>query len=74
VSLIDVLPWATTVMGASIMYLAGRSRTRQLAWALGILNQVVWISYAIAAHAYGFIAGSLLYGAVYARNLTRGGN
>jgi hypothetical protein len=51
------------------MYLAGRSRTRQLAWALGILNQVLWCSYAVAAHAYGFIGGSLLYGAVYFRNL-----
>lgn len=67
-----VLPWLTTLMGASIMYLAGRQRTRRLAWALGILNQFVWISYAIAAEAHGFIAGSLIYGSVYLRNLLRG--
>jgi hypothetical protein len=67
-----LLPWATTVVGASIMYLAGKQRTRRLAWVVGILNQVLWISYAIAAHAYGFIAGSLIYGGVYTRNLLRG--
>lgn len=68
-----LLPWATTVMGASIMYFAGRARTRRLAWVLGLLNQVAWISYAVMAHALGFIAGSLIYAAVYIRNLLRDG-
>ncbi len=71
-SLIDALPWVTTLLGASIMYLAARSRTRRIAWSLGLLNQVAWISYAVAAKAYGFIVGSLIYGAVYARNLCKG--
>lgn len=66
------LPWLTTLMGASIMYFAGRARTRRLAWMLGIANQVAWCSYALIAHAYGFIAGSCLYAAVYSRNLFRG--
>lgn len=71
-SLVDALPWATTAMGASIMYLAARQRTRRIAWALGLLNQVAWISYAIAAEAHGFIVGSLIYGTVYARNFFKG--
>lgn len=71
-SLKTLLPWATTVMGASIMYCAGRARTRRLAWTLGIANQVAWCSYAVIAHAYGFIGGSVIYAAVYSRNLIRG--
>jgi len=67
-----MLPWVTTATGASIMFLAGRARTRRAAWILGIVNQVPWITYAIVAGAWGFIPGSLLYGTVYARNLTRG--
>jgi hypothetical protein len=67
-----LLPWLTTAIGATVMYLAGRRSTRRWAWTLGILNQVAWISYAIAAHAYGFIGGSLIYATVYSRNLLRG--
>ena len=67
------LPWLTTCIGASVMYLAGKARTRRWAWILGVLNQTAWISYAVIAHAYGFIAGSLIYASVYCRNLV-GGN
>jgi len=66
-----VLPWATTFMGATIMYLAGKRHTRRLAWALGVLNQGLWITFAIATHTWGFIAGSLIYGSVYLRNFMR---
>lgn len=66
-----LLPWGTTVMGASVMYLAGRARTRRWAWVIGLLNQVFWISYAVLAHAYGFIGGSLIYASIYTRNLFR---
>jgi hypothetical protein len=54
------------------MYLAARARTRRLAWILGICNQIPWLLYAITAHAWGFIPGSCLYGAVYFRNMRRG--
>jgi hypothetical protein len=64
-----LLPWATTAMGASVMYLAGRKRTRRAAWTLGIVNQGFWVSYALIAHAYGFIVGSAIYASVYASNL-----
>lgn len=67
-----LLPWATTVTGVTVMWLAGRARTRKAAWILGIMNQIVWVTYAIAAHAYGFIGGSVLYASVYSRNLVRG--
>lgn len=68
----SALPWVTTVTGASVMYLAGRARTRRWAWVLGILNQVPWVTYAILTGAWGFVPGSMLYGSVYLRNLLRG--
>lgn len=67
-----LLPWATTAMGASIMYLAGRARTRRIAWYLGVVNQIPWVAYAVLAHAWGFIPGSCLYAGVYIRNVKRG--
>lgn len=71
-SLEATLPWITSFVGMSVMWLAGKGHTRRWAWILGILNQAAWISYAVAAHAYGFIAGSLVYAAVYTRNLLKG--
>lgn len=68
----DLLPWVTTIGGAAVMYLAAKARTRRLAWVLGICNQIPWLLYAITAHAWGFIPGSCLYGAVYFRNIRRG--
>ncbi len=71
-SLSDVLPWATSAVGVTILFLARRKPTRRVAWGLGIANQGVWITYALAAKAYGFIAGSLIYGGMYAWNLSKG--
>lgn len=67
-----VLPWATTIGGAAVMYLAGHRQTRRLAWCVGLANQVPWLAFAVVTHSWGFIPGSLLYGAVYARHLIRG--
>ena len=71
-TLLELLPWATSAVGVTILFLARRRGTRRLAWGLGIANQGVWISYAIAAKAYGFIAGSLVYGAMYLWNFRKG--
>lgn len=69
-----ILAWATTVTGATIMYCAGRQRTRRFAWYLGVANQFLWGAYAImgAPETLGFLVGSLLYGTVYVRNIIRG--
>lgn len=67
-----VLPWATTIAGAGVMALAGKQKTRRAAWVLGLFNQAFWIAYAVIAGAWGFIAGSMIYAAVYTRNLLRG--
>jgi hypothetical protein len=71
----DALPWVTTVTGAVVMYLAGRSpRSRRAAWYLGVANQIPWIAYAVIAKSWGFVPGSLLYGTVYVRNILRKGD
>jgi hypothetical protein len=69
---VAILPWATTIMGASIMYFAGRARTRQLAWWLGVANQLLWGFYSVTTRQWGFLGGCLLYGSAYIRNLLRG--
>lgn len=55
-----------TATGALIMYLAGKRR--RSAWALGVVNQLAWGSYAYFTHQFGFIFGCVLYGTVYIRN------
>ena len=67
-----MIPWATTVVGASVMWLAGRRRTRRVAWLLGLANQGLWITFAVATGTWGFVGGSLIYGSVYLGNLIRG--
>lgn len=68
----DLLPWITSAVGITIIYLAGRARTRRAAWVLGILNQGAWVTYALSAKATGFILGSVVYGSMYLRNLLKG--
>jgi hypothetical protein len=72
VTLHDLLPWVTSAVGILIIRLARRKSTRRVAWGIGIANQGVWISYALAAKAYGFIAGSVAYGVMYTWNLLKG--
>lgn len=58
-----------TAVGLLIFWLAGNKRWE--AWLLGLFNQVLWVSYAIATDQYGWIIGAAAYGAMYARNLRK---
>ena len=64
--------WATVIMGASIMYMAGRAKLRRYAWYLGVLNQFLWATVAYTTKTWGLVAGCFLYGGVYVRNIVRG--
>lgn len=44
-------------------------KRKQLAYALGFINQVLWISYAATTGQHGFILGAVVFGAVSAVNL-----
>lgn len=65
----QVLSWVLMGMGVLILRLAGRERTRLLAWSLGVGNQFIWGVYSITTQHYGFVIGSLFFGAAYIGNL-----
>jgi hypothetical protein len=49
------------------LYLAGRGSA--WGWTLGLVDEVLWILYAIATGQWPFCLSALAYGWVYARNL-----
>lgn len=66
------MSFVIATIGITAMFLAGYDgRRRAAGWALGLLNQVIWIGYALATQQYGFIIGAVVYGAVMVRNLWR---
>ena len=58
--------WGLALAGIAGLLLAGNKK--KSGWALGVLTQILWFTYAIATHQYGFILGASTYTYVYARN------
>jgi hypothetical protein len=59
-------------IGILSMWLCGGGRrARAAGFALGLVNQCIWVGYAVWTAQYGFIVGALVYGAVCCRNLWR---
>lgn len=52
--------------GLAGMIMAGRKN--RWGWMLSIFTQVLWVTYALNTAQYGFIIGSVSYGAVYLKN------
>lgn len=61
--------WLLALTGCLGFWLVGSGRRE--GWALNIGVQFMWITYAIVTHQWGFILGSIFYGAVFARNLKK---
>jgi hypothetical protein len=51
------------------MWLAGRHN--RWGWALSMATQTLWLAYAYITAQYGFMIGTVAYGAVYLRNFLR---
>jgi len=64
-----VWSWLLVTLGAVGMWMAGR-RMRS-GWAVAIVNEALWIVYALQTGQYGFVAGAMLYIIVFARNWLR---
>ena len=64
-----VWSWLLVTLGAVGMWMAGR-RMRS-GWAVAIVNEALWIVYALETGQYGFVAGAMLYIIVFARNWLR---
>lgn len=61
------LSLALCAAGCAGLILAGRGKWH--GWAIGLYVQPLWILFGIITHGYGLCLSSLLYGAVYSRNL-----
>lgn len=58
-----------SIWGCIVFYLAGEKK--RVAWALGVVGQLFWLSYAIWLSQWGLLIGCGLYGASYIRNWIR---
>jgi signal transduction histidine kinase len=60
------LPWLLSAITIYMTVLAGDKH--RLAWAVGLLNQGLWLVWIFAAEAYGLIPMNIALWIVYARN------
>ena len=59
--------WILTFFGVTWLWLIGSGRW--WAWGLCVLNECLWIVFAISTKQYGFIVAGLAYGFIDARNM-----
>ena len=64
-----VWSWVLVVLGALGMWLAGRRLA--VGWAVAVVNELLWIVYAVQTGQWGFIVGAVLYIVVFTRNWLR---
>lgn len=64
-----LLPWATSFGTLLGMWLIGQKRSS--GWAVGLLNQVVWVAFAVVYGAWGLLPLSAALTVIYTRALTR---
>jgi len=67
-----IYSYVLTAVGIGALYFAGSARTRQGAWVLGMISQLMWAAYALETEQHGFIVSACLYGGMYARNWVKG--
>lgn len=57
--------------GLVSLWLSGRPCTRRLGWIAGLVDEVLWIVYAVMTTQWAFIISALAYGWVYWKHLER---
>ena len=58
--------WLLMTVGITGVYLTGKRLW--WGWLVGVLSEILWITYAIITKQYGFIVAGLVYGIVFAMN------
>jgi hypothetical protein len=64
--IVTYLPWLMSCLTIWMTLLAGNNHPR--AWAVGLANQVLWVTWIIASETWGLIPMSIALAIVYARN------
>lgn len=65
-----VNPWWSIVLallGITSMVLAGNKL--KSAWVIGLISQVIWITYGFITNQWGFVLSGVAFSIVYVRNL-----
>ncbi len=63
----DVLPWIMSAITLYMTFLQGKKTWK--AWAVGLVNQVLWLWYALSTQTWGFLPLNLGLWYLYVRNL-----
>jgi hypothetical protein len=58
--------WILGILGVTGLWLAGKQVW--WGWLITLINEILWITYAIATGQYGFIFMAICYAMVYLRN------
>ncbi len=64
-----LLPWATSAGTLLGMWLVGQKRS--IGWAIGLANQVLWVTFAVVFQAWGLLPLTLALIVIYTRALLR---
>lgn len=65
----QLLPWATSAFTLLAMWLIGQKRS--VGWVVGLANQVLWVSFAVAFQAWGLLPLTVALIVIYTRALLR---
>ena len=58
--------WILAVIGVTGIFFVGRKTI--WGWHILLLNEILWITYAVITKQYGFIFSALAYGVVYVKS------
>lgn len=62
----DYLPWLLSALTIYMTLLAGNRHP--MAWAVGLLNQLLWLVWIVSASAWGLLPMNIALLVLYARN------
>ncbi len=60
-------PWLISLVSGIAVYMQGQKDWR--GWALGLVNNGLWLAFAIGTQAWGLLPMNLLYWWLFSRNL-----
>jgi hypothetical protein len=58
---------ALTLIGLITQWLIAKRRSSRKGWTLGMVDQILWVVFALCTGQYGFIASAFAYGMVFYR-------
>lgn len=64
-----LIPWATSIVTLWGMWAIGNKKS--YGWTIGLINQVLWVTFTIMYGAWGLFPLSLALIFIYSRNLIR---